>query len=391
MSFDQKDVSFVHGHATRANWRTSPFSQWAFHNVRDIIPSVDIENDPIRVVPLLTEILSFDQFSLAAGDGQFWGLDEFLRKTCTDGFVVLHDNRVVYEFYDNGMTQWTPHILMSATKSVVGLIAGILQSRGVLDVDALVSDFVPEVARTAYSGATIRQLLDMRTSIVFNEQELRAYDAASNWNSPIADDAEASLHAFFEKTTGSAHSHGGPFRYLSPNTDLLGWVLERATGRQFAELASELLWKPMGAESSAYITVDDSNAARCTGGLCATARDFARIGWLVAADGYCGAAEVLPSAWIQDMADHGDCEAWNEGDFAPLFSGTNMRYRSGWYVIDDEPKTLFAMDIYGQNLFVDQKNRIVIAKMSSQAAAIDPSAIRLTHQAVAKIRHCLTG
>jgi len=298
----------------------------------------------------------------------------------------------VFETYANGTTGETPHILMSATKSVTGLVTGILHHRGDLDVDALVSAYVPEIVKTAYQGATIRHLLDMRTGVVLDEDQQRAYAAASGWD-PVAPGTGPNFYDFYAQLPAASGSHGGPFAYVSANTDLLGWVIERATGRTFAELAGNLLWKPLGAEGQTYITVDRKGAPRCTGGFCATVRDFARLGQLVLMKGRRGTNQIVPEAWIDDMATGGDPKVWAEGQWFQNFAAISksMRYRSGWYVADDTPQILFAMGIHGQNLFVDAANRMVIAKVSSQAQPIDPQAIWLTHKAVSEFARCLGG
>jgi hypothetical protein len=102
-------------------------------------------------------------------------------------------------------------------------------------------------------------------------------------------------------------------------------------------------------------------------------------------------AGVISSALIDDIANNSDRAAWKRGEFAPFFGGLDMSYRSGWYVIHDEPAMLFAMGIHGQNLFVDRSNHLVIAKRSSQGAPIDQQTSALTHRAVAEIRRCLVG
>lgn len=375
--------------ADLSNWRTAPFSRWAFRNIREIIPSDHIANLPSTPWALPTAGLPMDEFRLPSGDGSFLGLNDVLKATATDGLVVLLDGRIVHEFYDNGLEEHTPHILMSATKSVVGLVAGILQGQGGLDVDALVSSYVPEITHTAYQGATVRHLLDMRAGIVLDDGQQRAYGTATNWDPPLPGGSPADLHSFFETMSAPPTGHGGPFSYVSANTDLLGWVIERATGRTFASLASALLWRPMGAEDAGSITVDGKGAPRCTGGLCATTRDFARIGQLLVQQGSRGSVEIVPTAWIDDLTNNGDPAAWKEGGFAQAFAGMNMRYRSGWYVVDDEPRTLFAMGIHGQNLFVDRANRLVVAKVSSQGNPLDYQAVAMTHRAMAEIRRCL--
>lgn len=364
-------------HADHTNWRTRPHSTWAFQHVRDLIPVADIANDPARAAPFPTDIAALD-------------LAEFQQLTRTDALVVMHKGCVVHESYDAGMAAHTPHILMSATKSVVGLVAGVLHGAGLLDVDAHVSDIVPELARTAFQGATVRQLLDMRTGVLMDAQAAEAYRAATGWDPVPAGEAPSDLRTFFETSTATHAPHGGPFKYTSANTDLLGLVMERVAGQPFATLASERLWAPMGAEDPAYITVDAKGAARCTGGLCATARDLARVGWLVlqqgrAADG----RAVVPAGWIDDIWHGGDAEAWNQGEFAAGFAGMRMRYRSGWYVVDDAPGMLFAMGIHGQHLFVDPRNELVVAKLSSQNQPIDAIATARTLRAVGAIRRAL--
>jgi CubicO group peptidase (beta-lactamase class C family) len=180
--------------------------------------------------------------------------------------------------------------------------------------------------------------------------------------------------------------HGGRFHYVSPNSDLLGWVIERATGQRFADLMSRYIWKPMGAQYSAYITVDRLGAPRCAGGICATARDLARLGQVVADGGACEGRQIIPAACIDDIARNGSADAWEAGVFAPFFPGRRMHYRNKWYADLGEPPLLFALGIHGQYLFVDRQNQLVIVMMSSQADPLDAELISLTMTAVSHFR-----
>jgi CubicO group peptidase (beta-lactamase class C family) len=376
--------------ANLSNWRTAPFSRRAFHNIRSILPVADIESAPGSAWPLPGRPVAFDSFSLRLPNGTTLDLQGFLKATATDGLLVLHDGRIAYEFSDGGTDRDTPHILMSATKSITGLMIGILADRGELDVNAEVTHYVPEVAATAYRGATVRQLLDMRAGIVLDAAGLQAYAEASGWE-PVAAGETPNLHDFFAILRAQAKPHGGPFSYVSTNTDLLGWVIERATGRSFASLVGTLLWKPMGASGETYITVDRKAAPRCTGGFCATLRDFARLGQLVLMDGRRDSNAIVPADWIDDIRHNGDSQAWQQGQWRDSFASIsrNMHYRSGWYVIDDAPQLLFAMGIHGQNLFIDAANNIVIAKVSSWAQPVEGLSIWLTHRAVSEFARCL--
>jgi CubicO group peptidase (beta-lactamase class C family) len=271
---------------------------------------------------------------------------------------------------------------MSVSKSMLGLLIGLVG----IDVGRPVVDVLPELKETAYRGATIRHLLDMRAGIAFDEDYLATsgtivdYRKATGWNALSAGDAPSDLHTFYRVLTKSDGPHGGRFHYISPNTDLLGWVIEAATGRRYADLMSEHVWKPIGAERSAYITVDRFGAPRCAGGMCVTARDLARVGqWMV----------EQRNPWIDDIEANGDRKAWDAGSFVPYYPGMPLKYRSKWYVLEGDAPLMFGMGIHGQNLFVDRRNQLVVAKLSSQAMPLDAARITLTMRAISQLRKSL--
>jgi CubicO group peptidase (beta-lactamase class C family) len=281
---------------------------------------------------------------------------------------------------------------MSVSKSLLGLLAGILINEGAFGPDQLVTSVLPELTGTAYNGATIRQLLDMRAGVAFDEDyqatsgPIVQYRKATNWNPLGPGELASDLRSFYQALQAPDGAHGGRFHYISPNTDLLGWVIERATGRRFAELMSDHLWKPVGAQQSAYITVDRLGAPRCAGGMCVTTRDLARVGQVIVDGGAWAGTQVIPADWIDDIAGNGSVDAWNAGVFTPFFPGKKMHYRSKWYVERGETPMLFALGIHGQYLFVDSRRQLVIALMSSQANPLDARLIALTMSAVSRIR-----
>ncbi len=380
---------------TLANWRQAPFNSWALQHVREIIPTADIPNDPGNVRDLPSKPQDLDRLSVAMGSGETVPFSRFLADTSTDGIVILHKGNIIFERYGNGMTARSPHILMSVSKSMLGLVCGALVGRGVLDVERPVTDYVPEVASTAYAGATVRHLLDMRTGLVFDEDYLAtsgpiiAYRKATNWNPLAPGETATDLRSFYRELTEADRPHGGRFHYISVNTDLLGWVAERAAGKRFADLMSELIWQPMGAAEGAYITVDRLGASRCAGGICMTTRDLARVGQLIVEGGARGSRQIIPQAWIHDILGNGDTAAWNEGPFLDFFPGATMHYRSKWYIEHGPQPLLFGFGIHGQNLFIDPKAEVVIAKFSSQAPPLDTKLIVATSAAVSTIRKAL--
>ena len=379
------------GQVTLANWRQPPYNQWAFQHVRELVPSADIANDPSAVWALPEAPLDWSKWSLAEPAGPM-SLQAWRDATDTDGMVVMQRGRIVGEWYARGMGEHTPHILMSVSKSMLGLVATQLIERGVLDPAQPMTALIPELAGGAYRGATLRHLLDMRVGVLFDEDYLATsgpiieYRKAQNWNPLAPGDTPSDLRSFFSQLDQPDGPHEGRFHYVSPNTDLLGWVIERATGRRFADLVSELLWQPLGAQQSAYITVDRLGAPRCAGGFCATTRDLARVGQLLVQDGQREGRQIVPAAAIRDLETGGDASAWNRGDFVPYFDGLPIRYRNQWYALQGESPMLFGVGVFGQHLFVDRARQIVIAKFASQALPMDGERLLLTLRGVAAIR-----
>jgi CubicO group peptidase (beta-lactamase class C family) len=367
---------------TLANWRTAPYIKWAFQHVREIVPSANIPNEPSDVWNLVPERKDFSSFRFEHG-GKQYGIDKFLDETGTDGLVILQRGKVILEHYDNGMTSNTPHILMSVSKSLTAIVAGILIEQGKLDPEQEVVSIIPALKDSVYSDATVRHVLDMRVGIDFDEDYLATsgpiieYRKSANWNPLGPGEHPNDLRTFLASLKERSGPDGGPFHYVSTNTDLLGWILERASGIRFADLLSTLLWKPMGAQCSAYITVDRLGAPRCAGGLCTTTMDLARVGQLIVQNGRRNGTPIIPAYWIEDMLAGGDPKAWAAGDLISYFGDRSMHYRNKWYILRERDIAL-GLGVYGQNVFVDKANELVIAKVSSQAPPLDKDLIDLT-------------
>lgn len=373
-----------------SNWRSAPFSTWAFHHVRELLPTAAIPNAPGSVRPLERAHPDFRGLRINAGRGTDLDLSQFMEAAEVDGLVILYKGRLVHESYANGMTADSKHILMSVSKSLLGLLAGILIEKGLLDAEADATSYIPELQNTAFAGASVRQLLDMRSGVTFNEDYsevdglYQRYRKAVGWNPPEAGDTPSDLRSFFSEMTASDGPHGGPFRYISPCTDLLAWVIERATDRRYADLMSELLWARMEAEHPAYITVDRLGAPRAAGGICCTTRDLARVGQLLVENG----GGIVPGAWIDDIANAGDRAAWDASEFAPFYPGLAMHYRAQCYVIREPApvnmgSVIMGIGIHGQSLMVDRQAELVIAK---HASAADPLAIESERLTLALFR-----
>jgi hypothetical protein len=379
---------------TLANWQDPPFNRWAFRHMRELMPSQLIPAGRPAALP-----------GAAAGlpNPLVWRLDgstataaDVFASTYTDALVVLHDGELVAEQYDAGMTDGTRHLLMSVSKSIVGCVAAVLAERGRLDLAAPVTTYVPEVGCSGYAGATIRNLLDMRTGVAFRETytaldaEVRVMERSMGWRPAQPADPQGAYP--YLATLGSVGPHGGEFTYRSADSDMLGWACERASGTRMADLISELIWQPVGAERDAEITCDPLGSAIHDGGVSATARDLARFGQLLASDGWARGRQVVPAAWLADARnpEPGVREAFavTENEFV-LPGGW---YRSQFWVLPGYgAPVLVCLGIHGQLIYADQTSRTVVVKFSSWPDAQNTSYLLDTLRACAAIAAELAG
>jgi CubicO group peptidase (beta-lactamase class C family) len=259
---------------------------------------------------------------------------------------------------------------------VTAAVAGILAQNGVFDPDAPISEYVDLPEGSAYADCVVQNVLDMNVALDFEENydstaaEYTRYRRATGWNPVNQNEPVEGTESLIVGLKKSEHQHGDAFRYRSPNSDMLGIILERATGVPFARLMSEHLWQPMHARGEAYITVDYFGAPRTAGGICCTLADLARLGQLIADNGRNQAGEqVLPTAWLTEICEGGDREAWKRGDFVSTFP--EGRYRNKWYQVGNEDQGIFAMGIYGQYLYINPRRNVVVARVASHPVPVD--------------------
>jgi len=364
---------------TLSNWRKAPFSTWAFRNVRRLIPTADIAASK-QAAALELSLEEIGHIGFTGHDGRPTTLNQALRATDTDAFVVLRRGRIAMEWYGRGMSATTPHIVFSVSKSICGALGGILADRGLLDPDDRVIDYVPELKSSVYAGCTIRHLLDMAVGIAFNEDyedpsgDVARYRHAMGWDPLPPGEAPIDLRGFLAQQKPDGQRHGDVFHYVSTNTDVLGWVYERACDQPYSDILSEYLWAPLGAEQNTYIAVDAHNAMRAAGGVSVAPHDLARFGEMIRRRGIKGGQQVVPGGWIDDINARGDAEAWARSEFADLFPQAS--YRSKWYRIDRSKGVLCALGIHGQWIYIHPQAELVMIRMASEATALDPDRVR---------------
>lgn len=322
-------------------------------------------------------------------DGSTATVADVFAGTCTDAYAVAQDGVLVAEDWAPDGSPSQAHAVMSVTKSVVGCVAGVLAGRGLLDVDRRVEELVPELAASGYAGATARHLLDMRSGVRFREDYTDPRSDVRRLESWIGD---RGIYAFLA-TLGAETGHGGRFLYRSAETDVLGWVCERAAGAPMADLMSTLLWAPLGAERDADLLCDATGTAVHDGGLAVTARDLLRFGQLLLDGGALpDGTEVVPPQWLRQAwaVDSGTRRAFLESPAEPTFPGGWYRDQF-WFRPGAHGDVLLGLGIHGQMLHVSRRTRTVCVKLSSWPDPQNPAYLQDTLRALDAIGGALTG
>lgn len=365
---------FAREDVTLANWRTSPYSRWSFVNVAELVPSAVIDAPVGKSEPPLADAawLLGERLDLPGGGTT---VGAFLDSCDTDALVVMKSGKVVADHYSPHHRPNDRHIIFSISKSLTAILAGVLQDEGRLDPTAPVTDYVPEMSRSAYADATVQQVLDMRVSVDIEETYLDPmsaygrYRRAMLWNPPLSGEEPETMLGFLASLEKAKGPHGGPFRYRSPNSDFLGIIVERASGQRYADLMRERLWNGIGAHSAGLVTVDRVGASRAAGGVSMTARDLARVGEMIRLGGVGPNGRVVSEGWVRDTLEQGDRDAWKQGDFPHLFKDGS--YRNKWYSSGFENGAFSAIGIHGQWLYVDPSAEVTIVRFSSQPLPVD--------------------
>lgn len=371
---------------TIANWQQAANVQWSFQHVAELFPTAPISrgSGPVAELHPMDNPPDVGRIDVLSPYFGWTTLGEVIATTWTDGWIALRDGKVVAQEYPPGMAPQTPHLLMSVSKSLVGCVVAALADQGVLDVEQQVVHYVPALLGSGYHGATLRNLLDMRSGVRFSEEyldpdaEVRILEESIGW-APRRDPATPATMYGFLATLQQAGPHGGVFEYRSCETDVLGWVCEAATGVRTPKLISDLLWSHLGAEYDASISVDSEGTGMFDGGISSTLRDLARFGAMLLREGASLTGEqVVPESWIEDSyvggPDSREAFAASPGDNRM----PGGMYRNQFWLPYSDRNVLLCLGIHGQMVYVNPAAQLVCAKLSSWPTPQDAASLFAT-------------
>jgi CubicO group peptidase (beta-lactamase class C family) len=375
-----------------SNLLNFPNGRWAFHHMRELGPTVQVwrgDEAPsvLRQAPQEMDTLRFDD-----DKGGNISLADWQRSTYTDGLLVLHKGAVVYQKYHVGMTAQQPHALWSMSKSFTGLLATVLIKEGVIDPNALVSKYLPELKDSAWADATVQQTLDMTTGVAYSENFrdpssgiFQYLYAAGLQPAPPAYTGPRTIPELLV-TLKKQGEHGAGFKYKTVDTEVMGWLLQRVTGKSYAALLSERLWSRIGAQDDAYVWVDPIGTQITSVGFSATLRDLARVGETMRTAGRVNGRQVIPESVIAEIRKGGDIEKFKA-------NGQAMRagysYHNQWWIAHDRDGSFEMKGLNGQHMHINPAAELVIIKLSSHPAGDTSLTHNLDRRAFAAIADAL--
>jgi CubicO group peptidase (beta-lactamase class C family) len=359
---------------TTANWLAPGRIEWSFQHIEALLPSATVDRGAgsASALPVATAdlgSLAFDDLS-----GKSRDFATFLTDQHVDALLIAAKGKVVQEVYRNHQTARDRHIVFSVTKSFTGLITEMLIDEGAIDETKTIPTWIPELRSSAWGDATVRQVLDMEVGIAFTEvyddptSDIGRFGLAAGFTpAPAGYEGPASLYDYLP-TLKKQGDHGKDFHYVTANTEVLGWVVERVTGKPFAKVFEERIYSRLGAERDAFYAVDPHGKAIAGGGLNLSARDMLRLALMMANDGKFNGQQIVPAAIVARIAKGGTPRPslWGNEN-----GGSDHSYRSQWYIYHPTG-TVSAAGIHGQTIHVSRDRDVAMVVQSSYPDADGP-------------------
>jgi CubicO group peptidase (beta-lactamase class C family) len=283
----------------------------------------------------------------------------FLDHTLHEGMMIIHHDTIIYEDYQRGLTETETHISWSMAKSVIATLIGIAYQDGLFKLEEPVTKYLSQFKNTGYDEVRIKDILQMSSGVKFNEDY-------GDFNSDInrlgrATAAGTSLEDF-AKSLVREREPGTYCKYVSIDTQVLGILLKKLTGKTMTQYLNEKLWQPMGMQDHAEFIIDNVGLELALGGLNMTMRDYAKLGLLYLHEGYYNGRQIVDSSWVH-AAVTPDAPHLMPG-LNPMSSHTNG-YGYQWWIPEQDDGDFFAAGIYNQYIYIQPKKELVIVNLSA--------------------------
>jgi len=367
--------------ADASNWDTAPFNMYTFTQTEKLFPTLMISRGDGPVAPLVYASHQIDLSELIVSDpatGKSMTVEELLnRRIMNHGLIAIHKGRIVHQSYRNGLSPDVRHINMSISKSFTGMLVQIAKQEGLFKESDLASKYVPELrGKEAWKDVTVRHVWDMLEGTKFAEDyedensDVRVQDRATGWRKRGENDPKGLRDFVKQHVNEKINPTGKVFNYSSIQTDILGMIIEGASGKPLAEFFEEEFWAKLGAEYAAGFGTDGFGQPIAQGAISMTLPDFARAALLVLNKGrnYKG-EQIVNAAFFDDLVAPNKKLKDAFKDYRAL--APNGHYRSQFWVIDAEKNQMMMIGVYGQLAYFDYDKDFALVTFGAYPIAKD--------------------
>lgn len=318
-------------------------------------------------------------------DGKTYTLDDYMQRQRATVLLVLKDGEIVAERSNYERTPAHRHLSNSMAKTVVALAVGkALEERAIKSLEDTAADYDWRLAGTLYGRTRLIHLLRMASGARFVE-DYSGNDDLARYNR-VAQRRGAAQAA--REVNEQLNEPGTVFNYASPETQMLALAVRGATGQTLCDYVASRIWKPLGAESRAtWITNPADGLEIASGYFNATARDYARLGWMLAQDGRGQDRQVVPREWILKMTDATlQPEQFRPGRMQNKGS-TYLGYGLQTWLVPGSGRRFMLLGVYGQAILVDPGLKLVVVHLAvAKDASGDASGTHMAAERNALIR-----
>lgn len=342
------------------SYMAQPYNFYYFHHMDQLGLRTDWIRKGVPVYPLREP--AKDWTTDYTFHGSRYPLDEYFKRNFVTGFLVLHNDQIIIEKYFHEADRNSRFVSQSLSKSVVSILVGAAVEEGAIkSVEDPVTKYLPYLSASGYRNVTVKNLLQMSTGVNYSENYRDPKSGAALIGAALLT-GNPSFKNYVQSIQATKTAPGSKFEYQSVNTQVLGLLLEKVTGKRLNTYAQEKLWSKIGAQSDAFFYESKKQPDTCAFACFnATVRDYARVGLMMLQGGALGKQRVVSNAWVHDSTTP-DAPYLKPKPGGPE-GGYGYAYQ--WWVPPGQDGVFMALGIYGQCIYVNPARHIVIVQTSA--------------------------
>ncbi len=364
------------------SYMSQPYNFYYFHHMDQLGLRTDWIRKGDRVYPLREPARNWTlEYTF---HGSRYSLDDYFKRNFTTGFLVLHNDQIVIEKYFHEADRNSRFVSQSLSKSVVSILIGAAVEEGAIQsINDPVTKYLPYLSTSGYRNVTVKNLLQMSSGVNYSEDYRDPKSGAALIGAALLT-GNPSFKNYAQSIQPTNTPPGTRFEYQSVNTQVLGLLLEKVTGKRLNQYAQEKLWKKIGAQSDSFFYESKKQPDTCAFACFnATVRDYARVGLMMLQGGTLGGNRVVSSAWVHDSTTPD--ALYLKPNPANPEGGRGYAYQ--WWIPPGNDGAFEALGIYGQCIYVNPARHVVIVQTSAWPEPVSPSLAEEQEMIFDKIAH----